>query len=118
MNTIKIRVRGTEYIVHISNDSWYGEEMPEMHLKHARARAVESNKWVVRATTDGISQIISPRKEESSAKLLRGEVGSVSHEIYLNNDDTLYIKIGDLPILIFSFVNLIVGYLIRRKYES
>ena len=112
------RVRGTEYIVHISNDSWYGEEMPEMHLKHARARAVESNKWVVRATTDGISQIISPRKEESSAKLLRGEVGSVSHEIYLNNDDTLYIKIGDLPILIFSFVNLIVGYLIRRKYES
>ena len=42
------------------------KSMPEQHLKLARARAVESNKWVARSTTDGISQIISPNKKESS----------------------------------------------------
>ena len=48
---------------HMSNDKWYGKSMPAQHLKHAKARAVESNKWVARATLDGISQIISPRSK-------------------------------------------------------
>ena len=41
----------------MSNDKWYGESMPAQHLQHAKARAVESNKWVVRATLDGISPV-------------------------------------------------------------
>tara|TARA_X000000368_G_scaffold2919_1_gene2232 strand:- start:6066 stop:7292 length:1227 start_codon:yes stop_codon:yes gene_type:complete len=119
-NTFVNRVKGTEYIVHISNDSWYGDSMPELHLKHARARAVESNKWVVRSTTDGISQIISPRKGESSEKINRGEVGYISHEITLNKNDTWYVRMGDLPLLAFSFITLLITLIIdfRKKYES
>ena len=119
-NTFVNRVKGTEYIVHISNDSWYGDSMPALHLKHARARAVESNKWVIRATTDGISQIISPRHEESSEKINRGEIGYISHEIALNKNDTWYVKMGDLPLLVLSFITLLSGFLInfRKKYES
>ena len=106
--------------MHISNDSWYGDSMPELHLKHARARAVESNKWVVRSTTDGISQIISPRKGESSEKINRGEVGYISHEITLNKNDTWYVRMGDLPLLAFSFITLLITLIIdfRKKYES
>ena len=118
-NTFVNRVKDTQFIVHVSNDSWYGESMPSMHLKHARARAVESNKWVIRATTDGISQIISPRSKESSKTINRGEKGYISHEITLNNNDTVYVKIGDLPLLIFSFITLLSGFIlkIRRKDE-
>ena len=106
--------------MHISNDSWYGDSMPTLHLKHARARAVESNKWVIRATTDGISQIISPRYEESSEKINRGEIGYISHEIALNKNDTWYVKMGDLPLLVLSFITLLTGFLInfRKEYES
>ena len=118
-NTFVNRVKGTQFIVHISNDSWYGESMPAMHLKHARSRAVESNKWVVRSTTDGISQIISPRSKESSKTINRGEKDYLTHEITLNNIDTIYVKIGDLPLLIFSFITLLSGFIlkIRRKDE-
>ena len=119
-STFVNRVKNTKYIIHISNDSWYGDSMPELHLKHARARAVESNKWVVRSTTDGISQIISPRKEESSEKINRGEIGSISHEITLNTNDTWYVRMGDLPLLVFSFITLLTALIIdfRKKYES
>ena len=69
-NTFIERAKGTEFIIHVSNDSWYGSSMPAQHLKHARARSVESNKWVVRSTTDS-SQIISPQNEQSSKLLNR-----------------------------------------------
>ena len=119
-STFVNRVKNTKYIIHISNDSWYCDSMPELHLKHARARAVESNKWVVRSTTDGISQIISPRKEESSEKINRGEIGYISHEITLNTNDTWYVRMGDLPLLVFSFITLLTALIIdfRKKYES
>ena len=91
--------------------------MPAQHLKHAKARAVESNKWVVRATLDGISQIISPRSNESSVILERGEMGSITHEITLNSQDTFYIKHGDTPLLIISALSLMFA-IFFRKYEK
>ena len=75
------RVRDTEFVIHVSNDSWYGQGMPEQHLKLAKARAVESNKWVVRSTTDGVSQIISPKYSQSSMKLNRGVIGPYNSSI-------------------------------------
>ena len=114
-NTFTNRVKGTKYIIHMSNDKWYGESMPAQHLKHAKARAVESNKWVARATLDGISQIISPRSEESSAVLGRGKKGSITHEITLNEEDTFYIEYGDIPLLIISVLSLIFGTYSRKN---
>ena len=116
-DTITNRVKGTNYIIHMSNDSWYGDGMAEQHLKHARMRAVESNKWVVRSTVDGISQIISPRPHESSEKLNKKTKGSITHTITLNNNDTFYIKYGDIPLLIISILFLGLG-VIGRRYEK
>ena len=89
--------------------------MPEQHLKLARARAVESNKWVVRSTTDGMSQIISPKKDESSKILKRGEVGSISSEIKLNEKNTPYLIYGDFPLLIICLVILLLTVLQKNK---
>ena len=114
-DTFTDRVKGTKYIIHMSNDKWYGESMPTQHLQHAKARAVESNKWVARATLDGISQIISPRLNESSKTLERGEKGSITHEISLNEVDTFYLKYGDAPLLIISIVFLIFGFYSRKN---
>ena len=116
-STFTNRVKGTKYIIHMSNDKWYGRSMPAQHLKHAKARAVESNKWVARATLDGISQIISPRPKESSKILKRGEKGSITHKITLNDEDTFYLKYGDAPFLIVSILALLFG-LYQRKNEE
>lgn len=109
------RVRDTEFVIHVSNDSWYGQGMPEQHLKLAKARAVESNKWVVRSTTDGVSQIISPKYSQSSMKLNRGVIGSISNEIELNKEDTFYVIYGDRPLLFLCTILLVLAVL--NKYR-
>ena len=103
------------FYIHSSNDSWYGQSMPEQHLKLARARAVESNKWVARSTTDGISQIISPNKKESSKILKRGAVGSISAEIKLNEKNTPYLIYGDYPLLVICIIILLLTALQKNK---
>jgi len=53
--------RGAEVLVNISNDGWYGESgAPGQHLNMARMRAIENNRWVLRATNSGITASIDP----------------------------------------------------------
>lgn len=53
--------QGSRYLVNLSNDSWFGESpMPWMHLAAARLRAIENRRFLLRASTSGISAIIGP----------------------------------------------------------
>ena len=53
--------RGAEVLVNISNDGWYGESgAPGQHLNQARMRAIENNRWLLRATNSGITAAIDP----------------------------------------------------------
>ena len=48
-------IRQSDFIVNISNDTWFGSSYgPYQHLQIVRARALESNKWIARGTSDGI----------------------------------------------------------------
>ena len=52
---------GAQYLVNISNDSWFGDTpMPYIHLNAARLRAVENRRFLLRTSNSGISAIISP----------------------------------------------------------
>tara|TARA_Y100000588_G_scaffold385043_1_gene477553 strand:+ start:5368 stop:6891 length:1524 start_codon:yes stop_codon:yes gene_type:complete len=52
---------GAEVLVNISNDSWYGQTAArKQHLLIARMRALENQRWLLRATNDGITAIIDP----------------------------------------------------------
>ncbi|MFP4453418.1 MAG: apolipoprotein N-acyltransferase [Desulfobacterales bacterium] len=53
--------QGAEFLVNVSNDSWFGDSvMPGAHLRAARARAVETGRWLLRASNSGISAVIAP----------------------------------------------------------
>ena len=52
---------GATLFVNISNDGWYGPySAAEQHLNHARMRAIENDRWVLRATNTGITSSIDP----------------------------------------------------------
>ena len=52
---------GAEVLVNISNDGWYGDtSAPWQHLNMVRMRAIESHRWIVRATNTGITSVIDP----------------------------------------------------------
>ena len=50
-----------DLIVNISEDGWFGKSIgPKQHLNHSVFRAVESGKYVVRSSNNGIASIINP----------------------------------------------------------
>ena len=52
---------GATFFVNISNDGYFGESKArEQHLSLVRMRAVESRRWIVRATNSGITAAVDP----------------------------------------------------------
>ncbi len=50
-----------DFIVNISEDGWFGQSIgPKQHFIHSVFRAVESGKYVLRSSNNGITAIINP----------------------------------------------------------
>ena len=50
-----------DYIINISEDGWFGKSIGvKQHLDHGIFRSVESGKYIIRSTNNGISAIINP----------------------------------------------------------
>ena len=50
-----------ELIINISEDGWFGKSIgPKQHFSHSIFRAIESGKYVVRSSNNGIAAIINP----------------------------------------------------------
>ena len=50
-----------DYIINISEDGWFGNSIgPKQHFSHSIFRAIESGKYIIRSTNNGVSAIINP----------------------------------------------------------
>ncbi|HFD12750.1 MAG TPA: apolipoprotein N-acyltransferase [Crenotrichaceae bacterium] len=105
------------YIVNVSNDAWFADSIaPHQHLQHARMRSLETGRYTLRATNNGITAIIDPsgrvikQLPQFIPAVLKARVQGMKSA-------TPYVRIGDTPVLLSLFV-LIVVYLfwsMRRK---
>lgn len=54
--------RGANVLLNLSNDGWFGDSAARyQHLLMARMRAIENDRWLLRATNDGVTAVISPQ---------------------------------------------------------
>ncbi|MFB3881634.1 MAG: apolipoprotein N-acyltransferase [Armatimonadota bacterium] len=102
--------RGAQVLVVMTNDAWFGRTAAAaQHRQIAVLRAVETNRWVVRAASAGISSIISPDgKIVDQAGLFERKV--LSHEIRLGQSGAH--PRPDGPIFAWLMVFLSIGFLI------
>ena len=107
-----------DYIINISEDGWFGNSVgPKQHFSHSIFRSIESGKYIIRSTNNGISAIINP-------------IGIVEQEVEFGS--TGYVELTEnklvksTPFMLFGnkiFLILILIYIFlifsfnRIKYE-
>ena len=103
-------------LVNVSNDAWFGRSLaPHQHLEMARMRARETGRPMLRATNTGISAIIDHEGNivEQSPQF---ETAVVKGSVIPMQGATPYVLLGNVPIVVFSLVSLLLcGSACRRK---
>jgi len=93
-------------LVNATNNAWYGNSFaPHQHLEMSRMRAIESGRYMLRVTTNGVSAIIDQhgkirgRSPQFKTHVLTGE--AVPH-----SGATPYVVVGNWPVV--SLLGLIL----------
>ncbi len=87
-------------MINVSNDGWFGESIAAFqHLQIARMRALEVERWVVRATNNGMSAFIGP-KGELVATAPRFAYATLDQAIQPRTGLTPYASMGNVAILL------------------
>ena len=106
--------RSAALLVTISNDSWFGDSIgPLQHLQIAQMRALETGRYLLRGTNNGVSAIVDHRgqvlgqTEQFAETILRGEV-----EVMLGK--TPFGSFGSTPVLLSCALALALMALMYR----
>jgi apolipoprotein N-acyltransferase len=88
-------IHGAEVLVTITNDAWYdGTSAPRQHLNQARLRAVETDRYLLRAGTTGISAFVDP-SGRIVEELAMNRQGIIYAEFEARHSATGYVRFGD-----------------------
>lgn len=108
------RAVDSEVIVTVSNDTWFGASIgPHQHLQMARLRALENGRYVVRATSNGITAIINPRGELVD-RAPQFETTFLTGEFYAMEGLTPFTRTGSWPAWLLAGLLLLPGLARRR----
>jgi apolipoprotein N-acyltransferase len=117
----QLAANGAEVFVNISNDGWYGDSGAyAQHLKQARMRAVENDRWLLRDTNTGVTAAIDPygRVVSTIPRKVRAALDAHYAITYVT---TFYTRHGDwfaYLCAIISLAGLLPNFQFRARTES
>ena len=118
--TIDAARRGAQVFVNITNDAWFGRtSAPYQHLAFYTFRAIETDRFVLRAANTGVSAIIDPRgriiarTDIFTRTVLKGTFA-------MRDGQTFYVRYGDYFVLlcVVMLAGLILRGLLSRRVSS
>ncbi len=112
-------LREAELLVNVTNNAWFGDSTaPHQQMQMARFRALEAGRYLVRATSNGITAIIGPdgavvsRAAQFVPEVLLGEVRPFTGL-------TPYARTGNGPVLLLAgllvLLPVVAGLAARRR---
>ena len=91
----EIAAEGAEALVNVSNDSWYGPTAARyQHLLIARMRAIETQRYILRATADGITTVIN-RAGQITPPLPSFQPGVLNAYFSYHDERTWFVRFGE-----------------------
>ncbi len=95
-------------LVNVSNDAWYGDSnAADQHMQFSQARALETGRMMLRATNTGATAIID-RKGYVISHAPHFVQTSLDGVVQGYTGTTPYVRWGNWPFVIFSFITLLV----------
>lgn len=117
-NEILEAVPDAAILVTVSNDAWFGTSIgPHQHMQIARARALETGRYLLRATNTGITAIVGPdgviegRASQFEVRVLEGT-------IFPMRGMTPYARTGDVAMIALVALMLIGFVVISRRRSA
>lgn len=110
---VRETLRNANAIITLSEDGWFGDSWgPHQHLQIAQMRALETGRYVLRATTSGITAIINTQgKLVTTIPAFQESVLDGYFQPMIGN--TPWLKIGLWPFIIFLALWFVLPGLIR-----
>jgi apolipoprotein N-acyltransferase len=86
---------GAAVLINLTDDGWFaGTAAPDLHFQLARIRAVETRRWLVRASNSGMSAVIDPTGE-IMASVPVGRAGTIGYRVLPSDRITPYVRFGE-----------------------
>ena len=109
------RARDSALLMTVSNDTWFGESIgPLQHLQMARLRALENGRYLVRATSNGVTVIVDPMGR-ITARAPQFEVASITGEVRPMAGLTPFTRTGSWPTWLLAALLVLPSLRLRRR---
>ncbi len=113
-------LRGAQFIVVLTNDSWWGNTSGTyQHIAFAPLRAIENRRWVVQCANGGISAFVDPVGRVHQETQMYTPT-AIQRAIEPRSDETFYDRHGDIfaelcVLVAFGFLTTAGYYSFHRK---
>ncbi|WP_116963566.1 apolipoprotein N-acyltransferase [Fastidiosibacter lacustris] len=112
---VRAQLQNADLITVISDDAWFGDSLaPWQHEEISQMRAIETGRFVIQATNNGVTSIINP-KGQTIVSLPRNKQAVLKGNIEAIQGNTPWMKYGLLPILFLSLLFIVITLFIGLK---
>ena len=103
-------------LITISNDTWFGHSIgPLQHFQMARMRALETGRFLIRATNDGLTALVDDKGQVLDT-IPRFEKGVLTGTAMVVSGNTPFMNLGSWPVLLLSLMLVVSGFsLVSRR---
>jgi len=108
-------IEQAKFLVNVTNDAWFGRSIePYQHMQIARMRALESGRYLLRATNTGVTAVVSEKgKIIHQAPVMQR--ASITADIKPMSGLTPYARTGDKPVIVLILM-VLLGALLNKYY--